>query len=201
MSFSAIVEASGCLFAHGAKIETAYKWDTHLSDHHNALQARNACAAALAHDVDGVVIELPKGSGATIGSLASMVRIVLVSILMVETGRSETAVRVEIPTTSWRMRIGGQVVYPLSFGPCYGSDSSRFTFGEHGAYILLQPASAFTRRHERTAGRISDRARASIRERHQAEGRAYDLRLTLSPFECHKVVKPLHLDSHPVVWW
>ncbi|MCB5170209.1 hypothetical protein LG634_36105 [Streptomyces bambusae] len=48
---------------------------------------------------------------------------------------------------------------------------------------------------------LSDRARVQTRVRHAQAGRPYDLRLTLSPFECHKVVKPARLGAHPVVWW
>ncbi|MFF1594089.1 hypothetical protein ACFVY0_39255 [Streptomyces sp. NPDC058286] len=203
MSFSTIVAASGCLFAPGSSIRTVYVWDTLLDVESNCAQAHAACVATLKedHEIDGIVIQLPEGSGTTIGTLASMVRVALVGLLKVETGFTEEAIRTDIPTAAWRMRINEQVVYPLAFGPCYGPDSSRHTFGDDGTYIILQPASAFSRRHDRATGRISERARVGIRKRHEELGRPYDLRLTLSPFECHKVVKPLHRGSHPVAWW
>lgn len=201
MSLAPLLHASGCLFAPGSLVETVYRWDQRLPDPANARAAHTAAAAALTRPLDGAVVWLPAEAGRSVATLAAAVRPLLVGMAVAESGRDERWVRARIPRSSWRLRIAGQVVYPLAFGPCYGPDSSRYTFGLDASFVLLQPAAAFTRRHDPATGRISGRARELIRAEHRRAGRGYDLALTLSPFECHRVVKPARRGAHPVVWW
>ena len=89
----------------------------------------------------------------------------------------------------------------VTFGPCYGPNSSRYAFGLDATYLLFQPRSSFVRRWAPGTDRLPDRAREAIRHDFEAAGRQYDLAITLSPREAHRVVKPVRLGEPPVRWW
>ncbi|RAG85000.1 hypothetical protein DN069_13630 [Streptacidiphilus pinicola] len=201
MDIEPITAGSACIFAAGSSIRLAYEWDARLGVETNVSNAHAAVTGALNEESDGVLVTLPGTADATVNALALATGDLLLGLLTVETGRSRAELRARIPRSDWRMVLGGQVLYPLAFSSCYGPDSSRYTFGRPGSFVMFQPQRAFASRHDPSVGKISDRARERIREAHRAAGRPFDLRLTLSPFECHKVVKPQHLGEHPVVWW
>jgi len=195
-AFDAVVARSGCIFAAGSQIDTVARYD--------GPESLDACYRALRDRLpalDGAVVELADDAARSLGQLARTVGELVVGLSMLETGQDREAVRRSIPRADWRMRVGGEVVYPIAFASCYPVDSSRYTFGVPGAFLLIQSAASFTRRHSPHEHRIGERARAEIRARHAEHGRAYDLRLTLSPFECHKVIKPLKRGASPIAWW
>jgi hypothetical protein len=105
-----------------------------------------------------------------------------------------------IEDRDWWFTFASQPFFVVTFAPCYGPDSSRFAFGSKATYLLFQTRDSFVRRWDRD-GRIPLASRARIRSAYAAAGRRYDLRLTLSPFEAHRYVKPDALGRAPVRWW
>ncbi len=150
--------------------------------------------------LDGLVAELPgEGYGGTVSALADTVRRVLHTMDDADpAGIRSLEQRIEDPT--WWFTFAGQELFPLTFAPCYRSDSSRWAFGSERTYIVFQPRHAFRRRLV-TGDPHSERSRELIRRRFAGAGRPYDLTITLSPLEADRFVKPAHFGDPPVRWW
>ncbi|GAB2986616.1 hypothetical protein GCM10027282_27790 [Frigoribacterium salinisoli] len=94
----------------------------------------------------------------------------------------------------------GERFYVLTFGAVYPKDHSRYSFGAPHAFIMFQPDASF-KRYANSSGRISDKARETIRDRYLVAGRPYGLTYVVTPIEAQSFVMPLLDEGGPVEWW
>ena len=148
---------------------------------------------------DGAVLEVcDPGAGATVDALARTTRTVIAGLASLDDGEHPDY---PIDDPAWCFTFAGERFFVVTFGPCYGPESSRYAFGLDATYLLFQTRSSFVRRWAPGTDRLPDRARETIRRDFAAAGRPYDVAITVSPLEAHRFVKPARLGEPPVRWW
>jgi hypothetical protein len=198
--FDAIRLQTECGFARGAELWGCDEWPEGGLKPAVAEFARLlAQLVAQADPPDGAVLEVcDMGAGATVEALARTTRTVIAGLTGLDPGE-----RRDVPADDrgWRFTFAGERFFVVTFGPCYGPESSRYAFGLEATYLLFQTRSSFVRRWGPGTDRLPDRAREAIRRDFASAGRRYDLASTLSSLEANRVVKPAHLGEPPVRWW
>jgi hypothetical protein len=83
------------------------------------------------------------GAGATVEALARTTRTVIAGLTGLDPGE-----RRDVPADDrgWRFTFAGERFFVVTFGPCYGPESSRYAFGLEATYLLFQTRSSFVRR-------------------------------------------------------
>jgi hypothetical protein len=198
--FDSIRLQTECGFARGAELWGSDEWPA------GGLEPAVAAFAQLlvrlvtqADPPDGAVLEVcDPGAGASVEALARTTREVIARLRRLDPGP-----RLDVPVDDpdWWFTFAGERFFVVTFGPCYGPESSRYAFGLDATYLLFQTRSSFVQRWAPGTDRLPDRARKAIRRDFEAAGRRYDLAITLSPFEAHRIVKPARLGEPPVRWW
>lgn len=107
----------------------------------------------------------------------------------------------DIETTNWRFRVNHNVVYPMYFSNLYQSNHSRHS--PYGAdYLVLLSDACFLKAAETfSATKIPLRVRDSVRWIFEDNGVLYDPIISLSDYECYKIIKPLQFSSPVIRWW
>jgi hypothetical protein len=198
--FDSIRLQTECSFARSAELWGSDEWPA------GGLEAAVAAFAQLLARLvaqvdppDGAVLEVCDPlAGVSVEALARTTREVIAGLTGLD---PDARPNVPVDDLGWWFTFAGERFFVVTFGPCYGPESSRFAFGLDATYLLFQARSSFVRRWAPGTDRLPDRAREAIRRDFAAAGRQYDLAITLSPLEAHRVVKPAHLGEPPVHWW
>ncbi len=190
------------MFARGTRLWGADAWVSGAFarnlDRFVALLTRFT-AVADAQQLDGIVLEIAEpDAGATVERLAATTRAVVEGL----TARDLAAVPgPPVDDPRWWLTFGSSAMFVATFAPCYDATSSRYGFGLQHTYLLFQTRASFVRRHASDSGELPESARVRTRAAFAASGRPYDLALTLSPLEAHRIVKPARLGEPPIEWW
>ncbi|MEQ1935961.1 MAG: YqcI/YcgG family protein [Fimbriimonadaceae bacterium] len=141
-----------------------------------------------------------EGAGDSIRSLSGTVRDLFRALSDGDPAHDNCMGR-KVDDPSWRFTFGGAVFYPITLAPCYPAESSRYNGGTPHTDVLFLPRAAFERRQPAGKNTLSETARQQIRREHAKHGMVYDLTISLGPFECYKVVKPINLGDQVIRWW
>lgn len=208
-NFSTVQRNTKCIFAADSRLWGPLGWHVDASIEDNIGQHVLPLLVLFvergpALELDGFVIEFPKESyGDTLNALCRTTRRALATIWRYDPRRDPDRDWLDgIESPQWFYSFGGQRLFILATGPCYGRSSSRFAYGSRSTFLLLQPEHSFTRRQSPpSSGRIADSHRQLIRQQFSAVGQGYDLAITLGSCEAFRFVKPLALGDPPVRWW
>jgi YqcI/YcgG family len=194
-----------CGFARGARLWGSCDWSAGGLEEAIAKFAQLLQRLAAEPPVsrpDGAVLEVADpAAGATVAALARTTDAVIVGLTARDPAPQGTQPPLPVDNPGWVFTFAGAPFFVVTFGPCYGSDSSRYAFELTASYLLFQTRESFVRRWAPGTDRLPDAARREIRESFARAGRPYDLSITLSPLEAHRYVKPNRLGAPPVRWW
>ena len=115
-------------------------------------------------------------------------------------GRNADSPR-DIEKTSWRFRVNQNVVYPMYFSNLYQSNHSRHSLYDADYLVLLNDACFLKAAENFSDTKIPLRVRDSVRWTFEDNGVLYDPIISLSDYECYKIIKPLLLGSPVIRWW
>ncbi|WP_421696564.1 hypothetical protein [Aestuariivirga sp.] len=101
----------------------------------------------------------------------------------------------------WTFSTCNEKWYPLVFSSLYDTENSRYSGHAEISFFLFLREASFDRIAQKYGGIIPDRIRDYIRAGFQFAGKEYDVGISLSPYECRKVVKPPVLGGQIVEWW
>lgn len=150
---------------------------------------------------DGFVVGFSKMHYNSSVALAGRAVHTLLSFISKRDPSGEDCMAEKIDTPSWWFRFDRQQFFVLTFSGCYPKTHSRYSFGSKRLYVLFQTEHSFDRRIPQGAAGIPDHTRRAIRKAYEKHGRPYDLRITKSPFEAYRYVKPMRLGDAVVRWW
>lgn len=199
--FESVRQHTDCIFARGTKLWGSGTWESgefanNLDQF--AMLLRRFVAVADTDRLDGIVLEIAEvEAGSTVASLAATTRAIVDGLAERDPAPIPGP---PIDDPNWWLTFAGGTFFVATFAPCYDETSSRYNFGLKNTYLLFQTLGSFLRRHA-VGGGIPESARLKTRKAFAASGRPYDLAITLSPLEAHRVVKPGRLGDPPVEWW
>lgn len=201
--FRAVQQHTQCIFAPIARVwgHPAWAVGSPLEDNLAAgLGAFERFVKVAGHEwLDGYVIELAEEQyGATLPALARSVKRVL-QFLSDHDPAGERCMDKQIESTEWQFSFGGLRCFVLAFAPCYGPNSSRYSFGSKSTFIFLQPDISFV--HLKIPRGEEKKVRDTIRQAYAAHGRPYDMAIIEVPLEAPRYVKPLRVGDPVVRWW
>lgn len=106
----------------------------------------------------------------------------------------------------WVFSFSSCQFFVTTFGPCYGEDSPRYSFGSHSTFILLQPyLSFFYHNLEPDPGFTNWKDPKSIRDRirknFRNQGKIYEIPDRPKYVIAKDIVRPLHPGEAWVQWW
>jgi hypothetical protein len=202
--FAQIQNATECIFATTANMWGCSAYDDRLSltDNLRAWLPLFTLFNRVAADfkIDSLVFEFPGDFGDPVEKLGRTTLQVL-DYLSANDPLGAACMEKNLEDSTWWFSFAGEKLFILTFGPCYPTTNSRYGFQTSHAYLVFQPIHAFSRHLPDGDLQKSRRSREEIRRRYTSAGRAYDLTITLSPYEIYRYVKPVHLGEPPVNWW
>lgn len=205
LNFKVVQENTECIYAAKSRIWGAPDWRPELSLAANL----DAIIPHLLHfldlarplKLDGYVVEmLGPDYGDTIEHLARTTRLVL-NYLSERDPAGEHCMAKEIEDPSWCFAFGGEKIFINTFGSCYDSHNSRFSFGALNTFILFQPRHSFAQAIRPGESTLPAAARSRIRTDYRKHGRPYDAQISASPFDAYRYVRPLKHGDPTVRWW
>jgi YqcI/YcgG family len=202
--FADIQNGTECIFASAAAMWGCQAYDDRLSLTGNLRERLPLftlfCRVSGDLKIDGLVLELPGQFGEGVETLGRTTLQVL-DYLSANDPLGARCMKKNVEDPTWWFSFAGAKLFILTFGPCYPVSNSRYGFETVNTYLVFQPIHAFSRHLPDGDVGKSQRSREEIRRRYANAGRPYDLAITLSPYEVHRYVKPLHAGQPPVSWW
>lgn len=156
--------------------------------------------------LDGFVLELPAEFGASVERFGEGVRRVLTCLSEADPGGVHCMRKSYIGGRGWYFEFNRTSIFVTTFAPCYPENHSRFTFGAHACFILLQPEYSFALKDlsadtPETNWDKPRTVRDRIRVAYKQHGREYLVRDTVYYPPAWDIVKPLTFDGPVVEWW
>lgn len=194
-AFKPIKENSVCTFAKEANMWGARPWDAtksfegNLNDSLDTLARLSRCAEH--EEVDAFLIMFPASFGRTVPQLAKTVDRTLRFFADNDPSGDNSMERVR--EGAWRYAFLGVPYFVQSFGPCYGSDNTRFAERVKSTFINFVTEFSFHRLIPRDK---YNQARQEIRQRAESQGRPYDIHAHETDFFVH----PKRAGLPPVRW-
>jgi len=204
--FSSIIDRSFCTFAFSSKLDGSPPW---VGGARNLSANLNQICGDLIEFVgtpdndklDGYVIELvPRLYGESLPSLCVALRKTL-NYLSVRDPAEVHAMRKTIESPHWWFSFAGCRFFVSAFAPCYDAAHARSSNGLVSSFFLLLPEYAFVKRVPEGHSIIPEDVRLGIRHAYAVHGRCYDGRISESPIEAYRYIKPLQIGDPPVLWW
>lgn len=211
--FAPIKKGSRCLFAKAARLWGSKDYDKTLTIEANVAASVPTLLQMLhrgeAEGLDGFVFEIRVTDlGADMEAFVACVRRVLCAISDCDPTGERSARKSYVGDRSWHFVFARFPIFVTTFAPCYGTNSSRFTYDAdpHSVFILLQPEYSFLR-HDLPADTphtawnqprtIRDRIRVSFRN----AGQPYEIPATVHYPASEHIVKPLEVGQPAIRWW
>jgi hypothetical protein len=193
--FAPIKENSVCTFAPEAKMWGARPWDSkksfeaNLNDSLETLACLSRCGES--EEVDAFLVALPAYFGTSVPRLAATVDRVLQ--FFAQNDPSGNNCFDKIKQKMWRYQFLKVPYFVQAFGPCYGSDNTRFAENVKATFINFVTEFSF---HRLISKEKYHEVRHEIRERARSQGRPYDIH----PHETDFFVHTKSAGLPPVKW-
>jgi len=211
--FEPILRGTQCLFARAARLWGSTDWDQVRTLEQNVADSLPSLElfieAYQSMHLDGFVFEMRgRELCPNVETFGQTIQRVLWTLSEADPAGVHCMRKSYIDKRGWCFEFANETFFVTTFAPCYGVDSSRYTFDadSESCFLLLQPEFSFAQRDigddtPETNWDDPKTIRDRIRVEYKKHGREYEIPDSIVYPPASHIVRPLHIGEPVVTWW